>query len=90
MIISLAKQKDNKYFFTYNSYNELRNFIGSFFVIFIKDFSDLMVELSGSENKAKLVIVNDDKEKDDIDKKENNSIKNTDSNNNSQKKNTEN
>ena len=90
MIISLAKQKDNKYFFTYNSYSELRNFIGSFFVIFIKDFSDLMVELSESENKSKIILINDDKEKDDIEKKDNNSIKNTDSNNNSQKKNTEN
>ena len=42
MILTLSKQKDNKYYFTYSSYNELRNYIGAFFITFINDFSNVL------------------------------------------------
>lgn len=48
MLIALAKQKDNKYYFTYNSYGDMRNYIGAFFITFINEYSELLAEITPS------------------------------------------
>ena len=50
MIIALAKQKENKYYFTYNTYADLRNYIGAFFITFVNDYAELLVEITNASN----------------------------------------
>ena len=55
MIITVCKNKNNDYFFTYKNYSNLKNFVKIFFIEFINNFSELMNKIN-EENIEKVLI----------------------------------